>query len=707
MNIQTQGECFDAYIDTVKQRMGGAAAESTRRFAEIVVHRCIDAYHGAYGTNEVGLNGLAYRQKGAKTASQNITGLLYGKVQSGKTNAAMATSALAQANGFRCFVVLTSDNLLLGKQTAKRFRDLQAGPTIFDWRDWNRDPKGFGERIAKESHFDDRGVLFVCTKNRKHLEHLSTVIRAAGAKSYPALILDDEADNASLDVLEGARAAGRTSEIGRIFELIGDIRKSLPHHVYLQITATPQALLLQAIEHSCKPQFCELLQPGDGYIGGEYFFGPQSAQFCREVAEDELTVLREGRVAVGSTARPDVPAGLRKALDVFFLGCAQKYLEGEHTARFSFLAHCSIARVRHDHLREVIDEYRTWLDQSLRGRRSLSDQKLAEVQLQHAYEDLAETCRKVRPIAELRKYLEARLGNVPVRVINADSQDVELAELPIGPNVFVGGNRLGRGVTIDGLMVTYYGRDAKAKMMDTVHQHARMFGYRRNLLDVTRLYSSSSLLQAFKDIHEADERMRRAIETDGGSSDVKPVWVGAKLKPTRANVLDLRQIGVFGPGKALYPWAPVFEKAKIAGHVAELDHLLEKYKEPKFEPVPLDFIRKVVRLIPSIPHQGWEWSDERVQEIFRELGQNGVTQARLHVRRITTQGRGLKYRKDEATDTGYGPDIIDARKLHSSEPVLFLRRLEGRATDGWNEQPFWAPTLVLPSSRFVFMFSNV
>jgi KaiC/GvpD/RAD55 family RecA-like ATPase len=74
------------------------------------------------------------------------TGLIYGRVQSGKTNTTIATLAIAQENKFRCFIVLTSDNTWLRKQTANRFNNqLKGGPVVFDWEQWKNHPKDFAQ----------------------------------------------------------------------------------------------------------------------------------------------------------------------------------------------------------------------------------------------------------------------------------------------------------------------------------------------------------------------------------------------------------------------------------------------------------------------------------------------------------------------------------------------------------------------------------
>jgi hypothetical protein len=77
-------------------------------------------------------------------------------------------------------------------------------------------------------------------------------------------------------------------------------------------------------------------------------------------------------------------------------------------------------------------------------------------------------------------------------------------------NILIGGNRLGRGVIIKGLM-------------DTVHQHARMYGYRPHLKDVTRLFLAQNIFESFQSIHESDEAIRQAIGDDIHNIKIQPV----------------------------------------------------------------------------------------------------------------------------------------------------------------------------------------
>src|SRR6185312_2291802 len=137
--------------------------------------------------------------------NRNPTGLLYGRIQSGKTVAMISFCAAAVDNGFRVIVVLTSDFVKLVEQTAERFTALD-GPLIrnaLQSDNWNDDREHVMKHIAKH------GVVFICTKNQQRLTSLVEFLNEIGAADYPALVLDDEADQATLDTSVAARASGR------------------------------------------------------------------------------------------------------------------------------------------------------------------------------------------------------------------------------------------------------------------------------------------------------------------------------------------------------------------------------------------------------------------------------------------------------------------------------------------------------------------
>ena len=709
-NLIVDGDCFRSVVDRIAAEHGDQAAGSVRKQAIELIEKSTAAYETAFGHGDVGASGSGlvsnvFRPSELLPIGRDTNGLVYGKVQSGKTNLSIASVALAVANGFRVFVVLTSDNTWLGKQTFARFRDqLQVdGPVVVHWEGWRRHPEEFGRDLRTQ--IDDVGVVFVCTKNVRNLEGLLAVLKTSDARRVPGIVFDDEADNASLNT----RESKQTNEQSRVFEQIGRLRRSIPNHIYLQVTATPQSLLLQTIDNPLRPAFAITCEPGENYVGGDLFFAPGS-KYVRIVDAAELDELRSGRINPGRSW--SIPDGLRLATCCFVLGAAFK-MQGELAASdyYSMLIHICHKRINHESIANSMRAFIRELDQALRSRLGDTRKRQSERWLLDARAELEKTAT-LPTQDELLGILRARLRSAAPEIINADNPNREPEYRP-GMNILIGGNRLGRGVTIKGLMVTYYGRDAKQKMMDTVHQHARMFGYRRALLDVTRLFSARHIIDVFTDIHQSDEGTRAVVREAGDILHVKPVWVGRQLRPTRANVLNPASIGTLPPVKAIYPPRPLYRRVDVASHTATLDDMLTRYSDGDFHEVPIQFLIDVLRHTPSRPVEGYSWDDDRVRQALVAVQRDpiGMRTGKLQVVR-TTRGdaRALRRSGDATTyvqGTGYlsGPETKQAREQAKTGPVLSLVYERGLRRDGWDDQPFYAPTLILPATRFAFMFA--
>jgi hypothetical protein len=619
--IKTDGNCITKLLNRQKKKIGDEAAEKLKKTAVDVVQNCVDVYTQTFGGNDVGASGLGKVSNSRKGEIVNgTTGLIYGRVQSGKTITTIATLAIAQDNGFKCFIVLTSDNTWLGKQTASRFNDrIKKGPVVFDWEQWKKDPKYFAESKLRP-YIEDTGVVLVSTKNVRHLENLLQVLKYAKASNVPALIFDDEADNASLNTNEAKQAKKGKDFVpdSRIFGKIGEIREEIANHIYIQITATPQSLLLQNLDHPCKPAFCAALpKPGKSYMGGDLFF-VQDSSYCCIVDAEEVKQLKKQKGQINPGNNWEIPEGLRLALCCFFLASIYKMqIEEDEDAKYSFLAHICYKRDNHEHLEKIISSFVVDLDKALRGKASITQEQEALRCLNQAYQELINTAIDLPDIKDLIEDLKYELRRTIPKVINANNPDKEPNYNP-GMNILIGGNRLGRGVTIEGLMVTYYVREAKQKMIDTVHQHARMYGYRQNLKDVTRLFLSESILEDFRTIHEADEGMRQAIGDDPSQIKLQPVWVGRPLKPTRSNVLNPAAIDAFTPGTAIFPRDPFWKKSEVKQYTKALNQLLSPYQgDDNYKEVEINFLIKVLQQMPSRSCEGYSWEDQRVQEVLR------------------------------------------------------------------------------------------
>ncbi len=709
--IKTDEYCINNFLDRIKSKLGNTEAEQLKQAAVEIVQNCVDVYSTTFGSGDVGATGtgiVSNHHKGK--IPYGTTGLIYGKVQSGKTNTTIATLALAEANKFRCFIVLTSDNTWLGKQTADRFANqIKGGPVVFNWEQWRNDPIEFANQL--HDYINDTGVVLVSTKNVRHLESLLKVLQSAQASSVPTLIFDDEADNASLNTNEAKKAKKEKNTVpdSRIFEIIAKIRKQVANHIYLQITATPQSLLLQNLDHSCKPAFCVLSKPGNAYIGGDIFFEANS-QHCCTVKAEELDQLKKQGGKINPGDNWDMPPKLKLALCCFFVGSIYKMKSAtDIDAKYSFLAHIDHKRITHSTLEKVIRSFVVELDKALRSKSSVTKREDALKWLSEAHAELSKTASNLPPLNDLVVELEYQLRNTIPKVIDATNPDKEPKYNP-GINILIGGNRLGRGVTIEGLMITYYGRDAKQKTMDTVHQHARMFGYRQELLDVTRLFLPEHILEDFRAIHESDEGMRQVIDEDTGKIKLTPVWVGRTLRPTRANVLNPAAIGAFTPGSSIYPRDPLWKASEVKKHTEALDQLLSTFKgdDEDYE-VDIDFLIEIISEMPSRScGPMYVWEDERVKQALQAMKKQDIHKGILNVRRGKKKdGLDLSNQIPRPWVSGFAQSqwLSKPRQKYTDVPVLVVMYEKGKKQDRWDDQPLYLPTLILPKNKFVFMFN--
>lgn len=716
ITLKTDGYCINKLITRLRNKIGDKAAEELKQTAVEIVEKCVKVYSEKFGAGDVGATGTGLVSNPYKGKIPNgTTGLIYGRVQSGKTNTAIATLAVAQENGFRCFLVLTSDNTWLGEQTAKSFNNqLNGGPVVFDWEQWKKDPQEFAKSRLLP-YIKDTGVVLVSTKNQRHLDNLLKVLKYANASSVPTLIFDDEADNASLNTNEQKQAKKGKDAVpdSAIFDKIGKIRKEVANHIYLQITATPQSLLLQNLDHPCKPAFCAALpKPGNSYMGGDLFFEDDNSPYCSIVEAEEIELLKqqEGKINPGNNW--NIPKGLRLALCCFFLGAIYKMqLATDQDAKYSFLAHICYKKDNHDNLEKIISGFVVELDQALRGQLSPTKKEQALKWLNEAYQELNKTVPNLPRLDDLIEDLKHELRSAIPKVINANNPDKEPKYNP-GMNILIGGNRLGRGVTIDGLMVTYYGRDAKQKVMDTVHQHARMYGYRQELKDVTRLFLPQHILEAFRAIHESDEGMRQAIGDDPSNIKIKPVWVGGKLQATRSNVLNPAEIDAFTPGSLIFPHAPLYKTAEVSEETKALKKLLARYHNDQdgtyeAQEVDIDFLIEIISHLHSDHIFGEKWEDKRVKEVLKAMKANGIKKGRLMVRGGKT---GLDLERQQSNKWGgagfSSSKLLKYIKSHYTDvPSLILMYEKGQKDKGWDDQPLYLPMLIFPKNKFVFMFN--
>src|SRR5690606_3405425 len=459
-------------------------------------------------------------------------------------------------------------------------------------------------------------------------------------------------------------------------------------HVFLQVTATPYALLLQRVDSPLRPKFTYLLDPGSGYTGGEDFFSLEHISGGHPKGVAPLVFIREEESQEIDQGPTKAPRGLEDAITFFLVAAAAQVIHDPETLGRSqnFLCHTSHKRTEHDKLHELIIAFTSDLDEELvplRGR--------AKMLVTWAYSELGKTIPDLPPLEDIVDDIVDRLPRRKVRVVNSEGKSGE--EVRGAPNFIIGGNIVGRGLTIPNLLVTYYVRKPKISQMDTMLQHARMFGYRRDLMPYTRVFLPRSLAVRFWGIHEAEEELRSLLPNVDAVEKV-PVRVVGQLRATRYGVLDTGSVVTIRSGKHLYPTFPDTNLPK--SRVARIESLLEEIwpdwnDQKKFEPtlVPLQMVESLLAaLSPS------EWDVSALSMIFRSVAGDGG-KAYAAYRKMNRGETNREQDKDLATGALSGKDLSSARgrKL----PTLFVfRQIERRAC--WNNDLFFYPTIVFPRS---------
>jgi Z1 domain len=468
------------------------------------------------------------------------TGLVVGYVQSGKTRSMTAVCALAHDNGCRIVIILAGVTTILLQQNAKRFRDeLRASSgdrsawKIFNSADGLTDATAHQLRQAVAEWRDrslpeseQRTLLFVVLKNHTHLTQLENVLSAAGdLRGIPALVIDDEADQAGLNTTPNGPDASRT------YRQIAALRSVLPHHTYLQYTATPQAPLLIALDDMLSPAFAELVEPGDGYTGGKAFFGPDAVPgLVAPVPTNDLF-----RPGAPPTAPPE---SLIDALRVFFVGCAVARLRGGPRPR-SMLVHPSQRTADHGtYVAWITETTRRWAQTLRTGDPEDKEDTLDE--FRGAYKELARTDANLPLFDDLVLGIQRSVAWVSIKEVNSeDGSEVDWDNSE--EHILVGGEKLNRGFTVEGLTVTYMPRDAGGWNADTLQQRARFFGYKQRYLTLCRLYLHPDVIAAFRSYVRHEEDVRRQLAHHRGRplrEWRRAFFLSAQMRPTRQNVLS-------------------------------------------------------------------------------------------------------------------------------------------------------------------------
>ena len=262
-------------------------------------------------------------------------------------------------------------------------------------------------------------------------------------------------------------------------------------------------------------------------------------------------------------------------------------------------------------------------------------------------------------------------------------------------NFFVGGDKLGRGVTIKNLLVSYYGRNPRTPNADTVLQHARMYGYRRADVGVTRLFLPQRLADHFSSIHQMETALRDLLQRYPNGC-FEGVVISGAWQPTRRNVLDPTSLGYYVAGASYNPSYPLRD-ASTRKKTAWLDgQLADIADEDSFLETSIEHLLSLIQKCDADPSHAIQLWDLRALKAALEMyAKMKGDRAYLLVRR----GRNLTQSRRETQGilTG-GEDTLVPRVA----PTLFFFRQDATAK---GEPEVWWPQLRFADGNYVLAFS--
>lgn len=472
------------------------------------------------------------------------SGLVVGYVQSGKTLSFTVVTALARDNAFPLVILLAGTKKNLHHQTSKRLRaDLQVERAggISPWSlvdnprvdgpeaDSIRSAVSTFSNAAIPLAFRPTAVITVM-KNPTRLDHVTELVkrlRSEGAltDSTPVLVVDDEADQAGLN-------AGDSDDPSATYAAIARLRGAIPTHTYLMYTATPQAPLLLNLADTLSPEFVRVLDPGPAYTGGEYFFVDHRSDFVETIPDSE------SQTAVDPETQ-EPPGSLLAALATFLVGVVSQ--AGKR--QLSMLVHPS-------HTRDLHNRYKQWLVGAIKAwsltlvEPGVDRSELIADYLEPAWKGLKNRGAPVIPLDEFISTLTWYLPKVQVRVVNSAVDDSEIPWGTAPAWVLVGGNKLDRGFTVEGLSVTYMPRGTGIGNADTIQQRARFFGYKQGYAEFCRAWLAPTTGTAFERYVEHEQHLRRELvvlanEGRGLKDWKRKMLLDPALKPCRRSVIGL------------------------------------------------------------------------------------------------------------------------------------------------------------------------
>ena len=561
-------------------------------------------------------------------------GLLFGNIQSGKTGQMFGITCYAADHGFPIFILLTTDNVVLQQQTLNRVKSDLDGFCICGEND--------GKTFVNNKLINP--TIIVLKKNARVLRQWSNILNSTGfVIGNPLFIIDDEADTASLNTFVNQ------SKKSSINKYLDDIKNKASCSLYLQVTGTPQALFLQTLASGWHPYFTYYFEPGETYLGGDFFFSSSGKPEC---------------IAFIDLLKEPIKDVVIRHLAV----SAQTLSSGDKVS--NCLIHPSAYTATHEEYAKKINNVLNWC---------INNPSNFESVLNYQYNKFKPVnAKKITFKETLSKANSLLKGGIKVIVMNGKN-DVEINEYFNGCNFIIGGNSLGRGVTFPKLHTIYYTRTSKNPNADSMWQHSRMFGYDRDP-GLMMVYIPQELYKLFSDINSTNNSIIAQIR----KGERPKIHYPEGLKPTRDAVLDDRHVNILAGGTNYYPSDPDNSTTE------EITELVARFHDDEpFYMVSLKLIENVLgHIVPSTDFKLTAFMSIIEMMLAENPGEQGVLVVRRN--RDVTQGTGALL----------SPNDWKTSNSFSDRVVLTMYQVTGKK--GWRGKNLWVPNIKLPNGNVYY-----
>lgn len=486
---------------------------------------------------------LDHLEDPSRPGSWDRRGLVVGHVQSGKTTNYIGLISKAADAGYKLIVVIAGIHNNLRQQTQSRIdegfigrdssRELSlSGQQNIGVGNYNsiRRPVTFTTSIKDFNKQTATAIgvplqtltepaIFVVKKNAHTLKNLLEWLADNSARGLDTkltesmLLIDDEADNASINIRHGK------DEVSTINRRIRQLLQLCQRSCYVGFTATPFANIFiepdtdnEMLQEDLFPRhFIVSLEPPSNYCGANRIFQQDSTSFIRHIEdnEDYLPLIHQIDWQVVG-----LPSSMIQALRAFVVACAIRLVRGHDQEHCSMLVNTSRFTDVQSQLRYEIQSVLERIQDSIRIYGDLpSDQALKDPEMLHLHRTWQCLYQQSCDWPALQTQL--RNAAISIRVVEVNSRSTEPLDYSRYKNglrvIAVGGYSLSRGLTLEGLLVSYFLRNSM--MYDTLMQMARWFGYRDGYEDLCRVWMTEEAEGWYEHIAESIEELRVDFRT--------------------------------------------------------------------------------------------------------------------------------------------------------------------------------------------------